>query len=111
MTNGSVRIDVTTEDGAKVACEMRAPSGAHLVDACDAHDAPVEFSCRAACCSSCRVRVLQGGEHLAAPDASEQELIAASGKEPDVRYCCAATLRADAPIGAVVRLQPLGPAF
>lgn len=111
MTNGSVRIDVTNEDGSKVECAVRARAGAPLMDACDAFDAPVEFSCRAACCSSCRVRVLLGGEHLAAPDANEQELIAASGKEPDVRYCCAASLRADAPADAVVRLQPLGPAF
>ncbi len=111
MSNDGVRIDVTTDDGNKVACVMHALAGVLLADACDAYGAPVEFSCRAACCSSCRVRVLHGSEHLAAPSAMEQELITGSGKGNDVRYCCAATLRADAPAGAVVRMQPLGRAF
>jgi ferredoxin len=107
----SVRVDVRSDDGASVACTMHAKAGTVLVDACDAYRAPVEFSCRAACCSSCRVRVLDGQQHLAAPDAMEQELITASGGEADVRYCCAAKLADDAPIGAHVVLQPLGPAF
>lgn len=111
MTAKNVRIDVTSEDGKNIACTMHANPGALLVDACDEYRAPIEFSCRAASCSTCRVRVVYGHELLAAPDEFERELIAASDGDAAIRYCCAAKLASDAPVGSVIVLQPLGPAF
>jgi len=111
MTASSVRIDVTDDNANGVACTMHARAGELLVDACDTYRAPIEFSCRAACCSTCRMRVVSGSDHLAAPLEMEQELIQASGGDALVRYCCAARIAPDAPIGAVIVLQPLGPAF
>ncbi len=105
----SVQVEFTDDAGERTVCVAAAAAGAELVTACDEAAAPVEFSCRAACCSTCRVQVLQGAELLTAPGEMEQELITAAGSPADQRFCCAAQLRADAT--GTLRLRPLGPCF
>jgi ferredoxin len=109
----SVRIEVLVDDPTRddVDTVMDCAPGSEVVDACDATGAPIDFSCRAACCSTCRVEILQGAELLAPPDAMEQELIDASDGDRAVRYCCVMRVADDAPEGAVARIRPLGPAF
>lgn len=108
-----VRIEVLVEDPARddVEMAMECAPGGEVVDACDAARAPIDFSCRAACCSTCRVQVTHGSDLLAAPSEIEQELILASGDANDVRYCCVLRVAEDAPAGALIRIRPLGAAF
>lgn len=80
-----------------------------LADLCDAHGAPVEFSCRAASCSTCRVEVLMGAELLEPPGFMEQELLTALGNPEHIRFCCTAELRRGSQ--GELRLRALGPAF
>ena len=104
-----VEIEFVEHDGDVPSCSGSAVSGEPLVDFCDRLQAPVDFSCRAACCSTCRVQVLAGGDLLEPPDEMEEELIAAAGGATDERYCCAAVLRANT--SGKLRLRPLGACF
>jgi ferredoxin len=98
-----LRADGTVEVRAEMAPD------ADLVDACDASNAPVDFRCRAASCTTCRVRVVAGGETLAAPGGMEHELLRAVRAPADVRFACVARSAAAVAPGAVLRLLPLGP--
>jgi len=106
---GSVEIEFVEQDEGSPSCSGSAASGESLEDFCDRMQAPVDFSCRAACCSTCRVQILAGGDLLAPPDEMEQELIAAAGGATDQRYCCAAVLRPD--VEGTLTLRPLGACF
>lgn len=76
---------------------VEAPSGAALIDLCDECSAPVPFSCRSACCGTCRVSVLEGGELLEPPREDELEVLDAFGDDPaNVRLACQARLRTSA---------------
>jgi ferredoxin len=74
---------------------VRASVGARLVDLCDEESAPVPFSCRSACCGTCRVQVLQGPDLLEPPAEDELEVLDAFGDDPrSVRLACQARVRA-----------------
>ncbi len=105
-----VRVEVMGPDGKEPDRAMDVAPGTLLMDACEQHGTAVEFSCRAASCSTCRVQVLAGAELLAPADAWERELLLALGNPAATRFCCSARLAADAASGTV-RLLPLGPAF
>ena len=83
---------------------VEAPEGGSLVDLCDAHLAPVPFSCRSATCGTCHVVVLEGGELLQAPDDAEAELLGILGGPAGSRLACQAVVR---PGAGVVRLRPI----
>jgi 2Fe-2S ferredoxin len=75
--------------------EVDAPGGARLIDVCDAHDAPIPFSCRSASCGTCRILVLEGAEVLEPPAEDEVALLELMGDDPRVlRLACQARLRA-----------------
>lgn len=70
-----------------VECEVSPP--ARMIDVTDEHpDADVPFSCRAANCGTCRVRVLEGAQAMAPPSGDEAEILAVFGDEAGVRLCC-----------------------
>lgn len=76
---------------------VEAPGAGRLVDLCDQQSAPVPFSCRSACCGTCRVSVLDGGELLEPPEEDEIEVLDAFGDDPAaVRLACQARFRAGA---------------
>ena len=80
---------------AGVECEVYSP--ARLIDVTDEHpDADVPFSCRAANCGTCRVRVLEGAQAMAPPNGDEAEILAIFGDEAGVRLCCQLELIGDA---------------
>lgn len=106
----AVRVEVLQQGGRELDRAMDVAPGTLLMDACERHGAAVEFSCRAASCSTCRVQVLAGSELLAPADAWEQELLLALGNPAATRFCCSARLADDAR-GGTVRLLPMGPAF
>ncbi|MCA3009217.1 MAG: adenylate/guanylate cyclase domain-containing protein, partial [Phycisphaerales bacterium] len=58
---------------------------------------------------TCRVRVLAGGEALAAPGGMEHELLRAVRAPADVRFACVARAAEDVADSATLRLLPLGP--
>lgn len=105
-----VRVEVLSRDGARVETHMTVRAGELLMDACERHGADVDFSCRAASCSTCRVEVVAGAEQLATPDEWERQLLEAVGNPSNTRFCCVARAQAAAAPG-VVRVRPLGPAF
>src|SRR3954463_12576155 len=65
-------------------------AAADLVDLCDQVLAPIPFSCRSASCGTCHVEVLEGLEHLAAPNPDEAELLDILGGPPNARLACQA---------------------
>jgi ferredoxin len=74
--------------------EMHVSEGSAVIDACDAHDAPVPFCCRSAACGTCRVEIIAGAEHLQAPQQDELELLHAFDVDPKhVRLACQLRLR------------------
>jgi len=91
------------EGGPSVAVE--APSAAKLVDLCDQESAPVPFSCRSACCGTCRVSILEGSELLEPAEEDEIEVLAAFADDPArVRLACQARLRAGS---GQLRVRPM----
>jgi ferredoxin len=55
---------------------------------------PLARSCRGvAVCAACRVRVLDGAEHLEPPTAAERELAAREPLRAGERYACQARVR------------------
>ena len=53
----------------------------------------VGYSCRAATCGTCRVRVLEGWDALEAPGEDEQDVLEILGAGPRIRLCCQIALR------------------
>ena len=74
--------------------EVTAPEGGPLVDVCDEHSAPVPFSCRSACCGTCRVDVLEGAELLDPPADDELDVLDIFSDDPrSRRLACQARMR------------------
>lgn len=85
---------VITESNLGRVVEIDAPDGAALVDLCDAHEAPIPFSCRSASCGTCRIHVLEGADDLLPPAEDEIDLLDVfDSKPPHVRLACQARLR------------------
>lgn len=80
------------------------PEGGDLLDMCDAHLAPVPFSCRSASCATCEIEVLEGIEHFEAPNFEEQDLLSLLGKRKNHRIACQARIR---PGAGLVRIRPV----
>lgn len=104
----ALRVEFLRTDGS-IECAASMAAGSDLADACDASNAPVDFSCRAACCTTCRVRVVAGGEALAEPSGMEHELLRAVRAPADVRFACVARAAEQVAPGTVLKLLPLGP--
>jgi 2Fe-2S ferredoxin len=82
----------STDGQAPVA--VYSPTAARLVDICDQESAPVPFSCRSACCGTCRVQVLEGANLLDPALEDELEVLEAFGDDPaECRLACQARLR------------------
>ncbi len=79
-----------------------APDGGALVDVCDAHYAPIPFSCRSATCGTCHVVVTEGAEYLEPPNAEEAELLSILRGPSTGRLACQAVLK---PGAGLVRLR------
>ncbi len=59
------------------------------MDLCDDHpEAGVPFSCRAANCGTCRVRVLEGDDLFAPADEDELAVLDLFGNLPQERLAC-----------------------
>jgi len=80
------------------------PEGGDLLDMCDAHLAPVPFSCRSASCATCEIHVVEGIEHFEAPNFEEADLLQILGNRKNHRIACQARLR---PGNGVVRIRPV----
>lgn len=74
--------------------EVDLPEGAALIDVCDAHGAPVPFSCRSASCGTCRIDVIEGADLLEPPRDDELDVLDAFGDDATRRrLACQAKLR------------------
>jgi ferredoxin len=98
---------VVFESSEGVAIEANAPDGGRLVDLCDAHRAPVSFSCRSASCGTCRIDILEGADLLDPPRHDELEVLDLFGDDPArSRLACQARVRAG---GGRLRLRAADP--
>ena len=94
---------VVFEKKGKPVLTVSAPEGGSIQDMCDDHAAPVPFSCRSACCGTCRVEVLEGAENLDTPEDEELDVLDAFGQAPPKhRLACCAKMKAG---GGTVRVQ------
>lgn len=80
---------------------------ARLLDLCDELRAPVQFGCRAARCTTCRVEVLEGAALLEAPGAEEAEILAVTSSPANVRLACQVVIREG---NGALRVRWIGPA-
>jgi ferredoxin len=93
MVVPTVRIRLVTSNGERTFELVR---GGTLLRAALRAGLPVARSCRGiAVCAACKVRVLDGGEHLRPPGPAEAALLAREPLRADERYACQA--RADGP--------------
>ncbi len=81
-----------------------APEGGAVADICDAHDAPVPFSCRSASCGTCRVEVLEGANLLLAPEDEELDILDMFAAPKTHRLACCAKMKAGP---GRIRLRPI----
>jgi ferredoxin len=81
---------------------VEASEGGPLVDLCDAHYAPIPFSCRSATCGTCHVIVVEGAEHFEPPNDEEAELLRILRGPDESRLACQAVLKSGP---GVVRLR------
>lgn len=88
-----VRVTTQSNTGRTVAFIASAHDA--LIDLCDAHAAPIPFSCRSASCGTCRIHVLEGADALSPPAADELELLDVFDLRPPlVRLACQVKLGA-----------------
>ncbi len=59
--------------------EVAVAPGERVIDVCDASHAPVPFSCRSTSCSTCCVRVHDGGDLLTEPSDEELDVLDSIG--------------------------------
>ena len=86
---------IVFESSEGAAVEVDARDGGRLIDFCDAHQAPVPFSCRSASCGTCRIDVLEGAELLEPPRDDELEVLDLFGDDPaNCRLACQVLIRA-----------------
>ncbi|TYC54179.1 adenylate/guanylate cyclase domain-containing protein [Rhodobacterales bacterium] len=96
----SRRLTITYPGGLTV----KAQPGATLLEISRMNDVPVASVCGGrARCSTCRVKVLQGGDDLPAPGNAEKAVLSRIGVGSDVRLACQARPQSD------VQIQPLVP--
>lgn len=82
------------------------PRGLSVLEASLLHGIPHAAVCGGrGRCSTCRIRVGRGGEHLPAPSAGERQVLARIGAPSDVRLAC--QIRPTAPL-TVTPLMPAG---
>jgi 2Fe-2S ferredoxin len=81
-----------------------APTGGSLADLCDAHDAPVPFSCRSASCGTCRCAVVEGADLLSAPEDEELDILDMFNSPKNHRLACCAKVKGGA---GKVHLKPV----
>ena len=96
---------VFMESSAGAEKRVEAPGGGDLVDLCDAHYAPIPFSCRSASCATCQIEVMDGAELLEAPDDVERDLLELLDGPDHTRLACQARVR---PVPGLLRIKPLG---
>lgn len=82
---------------------VHAHEGQRLIELCDAHVTPLQFSCRAGACGTCLLRVVDGMSNLSAMTENEAILLPALTEDPTARLGC--QLQVFGP----VRLVPMPP--
>ena len=67
---------------------VEAPEGSRLQEVVDASGADISFGCRSGSCGTCRVRVLDGGEHCSPVAPEERDFLAGIAAPADHRLAC-----------------------
>jgi len=66
-------------------------AGAHLLDVCEEHDAPVPFDCRGGACGTCLVQVVTGSSNLSPITDNEEIMLEELGldsRSGELRLAC-----------------------
>ncbi len=73
--------------------EVEVQANTRVVDACDAAQAPVPFSCRGTSCGTCCMKVHEGADLFDDPGDEELDLLEALGHGPSThRLACTAKI-------------------
>lgn len=72
--------------------------GCAIIDMCQKHETSIFFSCRAATCGTCMIRVLAGAENLSPMEGIEKEFLTTMAAEPNVRLACQCKVHGDVTI-------------
>jgi ferredoxin len=83
---------------------VEAPKGGSIADLCDAHDAPIPFSCRSASCGTCRVEVLEGLNLLTPAEDEELDILDMFASPKNHRLACCAQMTDKS---GQIRLRPI----
>lgn len=78
--------------------EVEVPHGAKLSEVVEASGADVTFGCKSGTCGTCRVRVVEGMNHLSAPTPEERDFLASLGALDDERLGCQFCIQGDVSI-------------
>lgn len=75
--------------------EVDVPSGTRLIEVVEAAGADVTFGCRNGTCGTCRVRIVEGMDHLSKPTPEERDFLAALQAKSDERLGCQFSILGD----------------
>jgi ferredoxin len=70
-------------------------AGSALVDACEANDAPVDFSCTVGACATCVIVIEAGADNANAPDGDEISTASSATDVAGARLACQVTVNGD----------------
>lgn len=62
--------------------------GSAFIDICAEHDTSIFFSCRAATCGTCMIRVVAGPQNLSPMENKEKEFLESMAAGSNVRLAC-----------------------
>jgi ferredoxin len=93
MTQQRPRVTFVFDD-----LDVDVPSGTRLIEVVDVAGADVTFGCRNGTCGTCRVRIVEGMNHLSKPTPEERDFLAALEARPDERLGCQFSIHGDVSI-------------
>jgi adenylate cyclase len=71
------------------------PDGASFLEVCQEHGAPHPFGCTVGSCGTCRLVILEGGEHVDPPDEDERDTVEMCTSVEGARLGCQLVIRGD----------------
>lgn len=70
-------------------------AGSSLMDACEANDSPVSFSCTVGACATCVIAIEAGAENTNEADADELDCASSATDVAGARLACQVTVNGD----------------
>jgi len=75
--------------------EVEVEEGMTFVDLCAEVDCDITFGCRSGSCGTCRIKVIDGAEHLTPMKAEERDFLSGFGAAKGERLACQCAINGD----------------